>query len=248
MYYLKNVRFKVPHTDEEIHFDKGDVEGFYEIINWQFSSNGEISYVIVGHYNGSAAPEDRMNILNDSIVWNNEVLEVSFCLQVINHTFLCIFKFTFCVYMGYITHPCMLQPPRSVCSENCQPGTRKGIRQGEPVCCFDCIPCADGEISNMTSQYTASTLDLEDNETFRKLERLDVLLNCIACALPPSPTDARECILCGADDWSNDAHDACVPKIIEFLAFGEPLGITLIVISAFGALVTISVGVRLTQG
>uniref|UniRef100_A0A3Q3VSD9 G-protein coupled receptors family 3 profile domain-containing protein n=1 Tax=Mola mola TaxID=94237 RepID=A0A3Q3VSD9_MOLML len=169
MYYLKNVRFKVPHTDEEIYFDKGDVEGFYEIINWQFSSNGEISYVIVGHYNGSAAPEDRMNILNDSIVWNSEVLE----------------------------------PPRSVCSENCQPGTRKGIRQGEPVCCFDCIPCADGEISNTSN--------------------------------------ARECILCGVDDWSNDAHDACVPKIIEFLAFGEPLGITLIVISAFGALVTISV-------
>lgn len=68
--------------------------------------------------------------------------------------------------------------------------------------------------------------------------------------LQPSPSlaDARECILCGDDDWSSDAHDACVPKIIEFLAFGEPLGITLIVISAFGALVTIAIGVRLTQG
>lgn len=66
--------------------------------------------------------------------------------------------------------------------------------------------------------------------------------------LTPYLTDARECILCSDDDWSNDAHDACVPKIIEFLAFGEPLGITLIVISAFGALVTIAVGVRLTRG
>ena len=64
---------------------------------------------------------------------------------------------------------------------------------------------------------------------------------------PPSWTDARECILCSGDNWSNDAHDACVPKIIEFLAFGEPLGITLIVISAFGALVTIGVGVRNAQ-
>lgn len=53
--------------------------------------------------------------------------------------------------------------------------------------------------------------------------------------------------MCGEDDWSNEAHDACVPKIIEFLAFGEPLGITLIVISAFGALVTIAVGVKLTR-
>ncbi|XP_019714551.1 vomeronasal type-2 receptor 1-like, partial [Hippocampus comes] len=56
-------------------------------------------------------------------------------------------------------------------------------------------------------------------------------------------TDARECVLCSGDHWSNDAHDACVPKIVEFLAFGEPLGITLIVISAFGALVTFAVAV-----
>lgn len=77
MYYMKNVRFKVPHTGEEIYFDEGDVEGFYDILNWQFNSNGEISYITVGHYNGSAAPEDRMKLMNDSIVWNNEVLEVS---------------------------------------------------------------------------------------------------------------------------------------------------------------------------
>lgn len=88
MYYLKNVRFKVPHTGEEIYFDDGDVEGFYDIMNWQFNSNGDISYVTVGHYNGSAAPEDRMTILNDSIVWNSEGLEVSSILiQIaINHT------------------------------------------------------------------------------------------------------------------------------------------------------------------
>lgn len=87
MYYLKNVYFKVPNTKEEIYFNDGDVEGFYNIINWQVDSNGEISYITVGNYNGSAAPEDQMTINNDSIIWNNQVLQVSNMLTD-NHTLL----------------------------------------------------------------------------------------------------------------------------------------------------------------
>ncbi|KAM4019335.1 vomeronasal type-2 receptor 26-like [Anomaloglossus baeobatrachus] len=40
--------------------------------------------------------------------------------------------------------------PRSVCSDICLPGNRKSIREGQPVCCYDCLPCPEGQISNKT--------------------------------------------------------------------------------------------------
>uniref|UniRef100_A0A3B3TXV3 Extracellular calcium-sensing receptor-like n=1 Tax=Poecilia latipinna TaxID=48699 RepID=A0A3B3TXV3_9TELE len=54
-----------------------------------------------------------------------------------------------------------MQLPVSVCSEKCPPGTQKVLQKGRPVCCFDCIRCAEGEISNSTDSVTCVRCPLE---------------------------------------------------------------------------------------
>ncbi|OBS57016.1 hypothetical protein A6R68_11859, partial [Neotoma lepida] len=47
--------------------------------------------------------------------------------------------------------------PKSVCSESCGPGFRKISQEGKAVCCYDCTPCADNEISNETDMDQCMT-------------------------------------------------------------------------------------------
>lgn len=46
-----------------------------------------------------------------------------------------------------------VQVPVSQCSAPCPTGSRQARRPREPHCCFDCLPCADGEISNQTGRF-----------------------------------------------------------------------------------------------
>nr|XP_056700648.1 vomeronasal type-2 receptor 26-like [Euleptes europaea] len=40
--------------------------------------------------------------------------------------------------------------PSSRCVESCSPGSSRAVREGKPVCCYECIRCAEGAISNYT--------------------------------------------------------------------------------------------------
>uniref|UniRef100_A0A3P8VW49 Olfactory receptor C family, x1 n=1 Tax=Cynoglossus semilaevis TaxID=244447 RepID=A0A3P8VW49_CYNSE len=42
------------------------------------------------------------------------------------------------------------QAVRSVCSDSCPAGFRVARKKGLPICCYDCVPCAEGEVSNST--------------------------------------------------------------------------------------------------
>ncbi|XP_069816357.1 extracellular calcium-sensing receptor-like [Dendropsophus ebraccatus] len=57
--------------------------------------------------------------------------------------------------------------PVSACSPSCLPGFRRAARKGQPLCCFQCIPCPHGEISNQTNslQCIKCSWDMWPNPT-----------------------------------------------------------------------------------
>ncbi|XP_063813397.1 vomeronasal type-2 receptor 116-like [Pseudophryne corroboree] len=62
--------------------------------------------------------------------------------------------------------------PQGQCSEKCLNGFRKAPREGYHACCYDCVPCSEGEISNKS-----------DNE------------NCMKCSNTEMPNNAKnQCI------------------------------------------------------
>ncbi|XP_039541197.1 extracellular calcium-sensing receptor [Pimephales promelas] len=51
--------------------------------------------------------------------------------------------------------------PSSVCSERCQPGFRQAVIKRRPVCCFECLRCPSGEISNTNDSSECIKCPLE---------------------------------------------------------------------------------------
>ncbi|XP_057628006.1 vomeronasal type-2 receptor 116-like [Chionomys nivalis] len=81
------------------------------------------------------------------------------------------------------------ETPISVCSESCGPGFRKSLQEGKAICCFDCSPCPNNEISN--------------------------------------DTDIDQCVKCPDDQYANTERTHCLQKSETFLAYENPLGMTL---------------------
>lgn len=106
------------------------------------TSFGALRFVTVGSYDGSVPLGRQLQLNQSNIIWTG-------------HTEVRLNYFIICITIHFVrfsdsTLFLTVQVPVSLCSEPCPPGNRQARRKGEPQCCFDCFPCADGEISNET--------------------------------------------------------------------------------------------------
>ncbi|KAB0374130.1 hypothetical protein FD755_014386 [Muntiacus reevesi] len=182
----------------------------------EIDDNGDVAFVKAGEYIVTDSKFELVMIKIATIFWNTESSGVSysdilFCLHIERTGFLALLMC--CIYL-----------PHPVCTDVCQPGTWKGIHCGESICCFDCIPCADRHMSREPDRDDHFSLTLKCNPSS------------VLCSL-----GQRECDQCGEGYWSNAQKSECVLKEVEFLAYSEAPGFTLVILSIFGALVVLAV-------
>lgn len=149
--YLKHIHF-TNDFGEETKFDRnGDPVAMYDLINWQLVGNGEVRYATVGRFDETMQP--KLVIEEENIIWNGNQRQVMLQCELYFTVFFSFPPYSSGYFMMSISVVCPfseLQVPMSVCSTSCPPGTRKATRPNFPLCCFDCIVCAAGEVSNQT--------------------------------------------------------------------------------------------------
>ncbi|XP_039203192.1 vomeronasal type-2 receptor 26-like [Crotalus tigris] len=93
--------------------------------------------------------------------------------------------------------------PISLCNDHCSPGSRRKKKEGEKFCCYDCVPCSEGQISAETN--------------------MDV------------------CMKCPENEYPNNIQNQCIPKVLTYLSYNEPLGILFVTLAIVFSLITVFV-------
>ncbi|XP_077340941.1 vomeronasal type-2 receptor 26-like [Lithobates pipiens] len=89
----------------------------------------------------------------------------------------------------------------SRCSDPCLPGSRKKFGSSIHKCCYECVSCPEGEISNISaSTYLTSIVHFVQMCDLR---------------------DSENCMQCPNEEWPNEKKDRCVPRVMDFLSYTD---------------------------
>ncbi|XP_053120434.1 vomeronasal type-2 receptor 26-like [Hemicordylus capensis] len=157
-YSIYNAVYAVAHAFHAMYSSRSNhrviVEGkilqFQDFRPWQLHSyfqgiwfNNSVGETV--SFNHNREMEDGFDIMNMVTFPNNSFLKVK--IGSIQHKALTgefIINDDLIVWHRKFTQI----PPVSSCSNSCQPGYQKKKKEGEKFCCYDCVLCPEGKISN----------------------------------------------------------------------------------------------------
>ncbi|XP_069832236.1 vomeronasal type-2 receptor 26-like [Dendropsophus ebraccatus] len=160
--YLRRIHFRDP-LGEDVHLnEKGEFSSLYHILNYACPFTGTLLHRVVGKFNATAEEGDQLEINNNKIVWKTS----DSCLPRSSTARNTLFDAPHEV--GLDKKP---KIPVSTCSDQCPPGYKRIIKPGIYKCCFECLKCSEGEISNETDS-----------------------VSCLKCPEDQWPNDLNECV------------------------------------------------------
>uniref|UniRef100_A0A3Q1J1I2 G-protein coupled receptors family 3 profile domain-containing protein n=1 Tax=Anabas testudineus TaxID=64144 RepID=A0A3Q1J1I2_ANATE len=113
--------------------------------------------------------------------------------------------------------------------------TNKGTMEGLTVGIYDAsLPDSQFIMNNKVPVSVCSKSCLPGTSKVLQKGRPVCCFDCIPC-----PADSVHCMKCPLEFWSNKQRDACIPKLIEFLAYDEILGTLLALLSFLGVFLTL---------
>ncbi|XP_069805695.1 vomeronasal type-2 receptor 26-like [Dendropsophus ebraccatus] len=149
VYAIANVLNKIELSRNALHLNDWPQSTRYKLKYFlrksflQLKSGENLSFDDKGDVPG------KFDIVNAVIYANDTVRE-----RLVG-TYLATSKPPFCINENLISwSPLFNQIPTSVCSKPCPVGYRKALKSGRKPCCFDCILCSDGHISNKSDSDT----------------------------------------------------------------------------------------------
>ncbi|XP_072007016.1 vomeronasal type-2 receptor 26-like [Engystomops pustulosus] len=163
--------------------DQGEALHPYKIINWIFIEEPryrDMKIAEVGNFTTWPVSGEKLYINPQAIMWGG-TKETDYLST----------------HQGYVSSIRLLLNPVSRCSDPCLPGSRKKPRETIHTCCYDCVPCSEGEISNIT--------DAE---------------NCIKCESDEWPNEGRDRCLPKVTEFISYQNDPMASVFSGLSLFG----------------------------
>ncbi|XP_060110747.1 vomeronasal type-2 receptor 26-like [Heteronotia binoei] len=149
--FLQKISFNNSAGDEIQFNEDGELVSGFDITNLITFPNNSYARLKVGMLDPQAPLEKELTIDEDKIKW---------------HKFLIQFKFPVDHEDEYENDDDDVYwkvPPISLCNDFCHPGKSRKKKEGEKFCCYDCVSCPEGKISNQEADMDCCIACQEDH-------------------------------------------------------------------------------------